>query len=83
MRRPHALIKPLIKAKARQGELPMSTKPAPKRRVPSPRRRERTGRAELGKGLFLGDIRLDVVYPQPKLPAEEVAKGEQLPRHLA
>jgi hypothetical protein len=30
-----------------------------------------------GKGLFLGDIRLDVIYPQPKLPAEEVAKGEQ------
>ncbi|MGD0375754.1 MAG: acyl-CoA dehydrogenase, partial [Streptosporangiaceae bacterium] len=30
-----------------------------------------------GKGLFLGDIRLDLIYPQPKLPAEEVARGEQ------
>ena len=30
-----------------------------------------------GKGLFLGDIRLDLIYPQPKLPEDATAKGER------
>jgi alkylation response protein AidB-like acyl-CoA dehydrogenase len=30
-----------------------------------------------GKGLFLGDIRLDLIYPQPELPEEAVVKGER------
>ena len=30
-----------------------------------------------GKGLFLGDIRLDLIYPQPRLPDDAIAKGEK------
>ena len=30
-----------------------------------------------GKGLFLGDIRLDLIYPQPRLPDDAIAKGER------
>jgi len=30
-----------------------------------------------GKGLFLGDMRLDLIYPQPKLPEGEVARSEE------
>ena len=30
-----------------------------------------------GKSLFLGELRLDLIYPQPSLPESEVAKGEQ------
>jgi alkylation response protein AidB-like acyl-CoA dehydrogenase len=30
-----------------------------------------------GKGLFLGDIRLDLIYPQPTLPDDAIAKGER------
>jgi alkylation response protein AidB-like acyl-CoA dehydrogenase len=30
-----------------------------------------------GKGLFLGDIRLNLIYPQPRLPDDAIAKGEK------
>ena len=30
-----------------------------------------------GKSLFLGDMRLDLIYPQPKAPAAEVARSEE------
>ncbi len=30
-----------------------------------------------GKGLFMGDYRLDLIHPQPKLDAEKVDKGER------
>jgi alkylation response protein AidB-like acyl-CoA dehydrogenase len=30
-----------------------------------------------GKGLFMGDFRLDLIHPQPKLDAEKVEKGER------
>jgi len=30
-----------------------------------------------GKGLFMGDYRLDLIHPQPKLDAEKVEKGER------
>ena len=30
-----------------------------------------------GKSLFLGELRLDLIYPQPKLPESEVTKGER------
>jgi len=30
-----------------------------------------------GKSLFLGEMRLDLIYPQPRLPESEVTKGEQ------
>ena len=33
-----------------------------------------------GKELFLGNFRLDLIHPQPKLDAEAVEKGEALPR---
>src|SRR4051794_6151683 len=29
-----------------------------------------------GRELFLGDLRLDLIHPQPRLPAESVQKGE-------
>jgi alkylation response protein AidB-like acyl-CoA dehydrogenase len=30
-----------------------------------------------GKGLFMGDFRLDLIHPQPKLDPDDVAKGER------
>src|SRR5438034_8764969 len=30
-----------------------------------------------GKELFLGNFRLDLIHPQPKLPAEETERGER------
>jgi alkylation response protein AidB-like acyl-CoA dehydrogenase len=30
-----------------------------------------------GKGLFMGDFRLDLIHPQPKLDADKVEKGER------
>src|SRR3954453_21848840 len=30
-----------------------------------------------GRELFLGDLRLDLIHPQPKLPPESVRKGEE------
>ena len=30
-----------------------------------------------GRGLFLGDMRLGLIYPQPRLPGEAVARGER------
>ena len=33
-------------------------------------------RPSFGRGLFLGDLRLDLIHPQPELPPESVAKGE-------
>ncbi|MGI8749941.1 MAG: acyl-CoA dehydrogenase family protein, partial [Thermoleophilaceae bacterium] len=30
-----------------------------------------------GKGLFMGDYRLDLIHPQPRLDAEKVEKGER------
>ncbi|HEV2820848.1 MAG TPA: acyl-CoA dehydrogenase, partial [Solirubrobacteraceae bacterium] len=30
-----------------------------------------------GKGLFMGDFRLDLVHPQPKLDPDAVEKGER------
>jgi len=30
-----------------------------------------------GKSLFLGDMRLDLIYPQPKAPAADVARSEE------
>ncbi len=33
-------------------------------------------RPSFGRGLFLGDLRLDLIHPQPELPPESVAKGD-------
>ena len=30
-----------------------------------------------GKGLFMGDLDIDLIYPQPALPKEDVEKGEK------
>ncbi|MFL5844045.1 MAG: acyl-CoA dehydrogenase family protein, partial [Solirubrobacteraceae bacterium] len=30
-----------------------------------------------GKGLFLGDLQMDLIHPQPELPPESVEKGER------
>ncbi|MDO9353679.1 MAG: hypothetical protein Q7T55_08285, partial [Solirubrobacteraceae bacterium] len=30
-----------------------------------------------GKGVYMGDLDIDLIYPQPALPAESVEKGEK------
>jgi len=35
------------------------------------------GRPSFGRELFLGELRLDLIHPQPTLPAETTAKGEE------
>ena len=35
-----------------------------------------------GKELFLGNFRLDLIHPQPKLPPEAVEKGERFLQRL-
>src|SRR5215217_8846398 len=35
-----------------------------------------------GKELFLGNFRLDLIHPQPPLPAEKVEKGERFLKDL-
>src|ERR1041384_539804 len=35
-----------------------------------------------GKELFLGDFRLDLIHPQPRLDPDSVERGEGVPRRL-
>ena len=35
-----------------------------------------------GKGLFLGDLQLDLIHPQPELSEESVRKGEAFLENL-
>src|SRR6187397_2266335 len=35
-----------------------------------------------GKQLFLGDFRLDLIHPQPKLPPDQIEKGERFLANL-